>query len=957
MKKVFSKISVQFLFSAIFVMVLSFLFSHFAAILFPHLGTAHAVSLHEDLTPGTPGTSGSAWVFSVWKVALALANVIVIAELMFVAVVNIVHLQYDTYAIKKSLPLLIIGIIMANFSLLICRMLVDVAQVLANTFAADPTALATGYLCGMGFAATKTGAVLGSLSLLFGGGGGGTMLIIIIVTLLAALIAIAILAFLLWIRKVVIFLLVAVAPVAFILYAFAPTQGLFKQWWGWFLRWTFMGPIVMLLMWVASKIGETNCSGTFSISALFAMCGVTYLAAIVPMKLGGPVMAAWAGFGKKITGTGEGGYLKKPIDESIQRKKDLAKGAFGASFGNTGMGRWMDRGRKNEEAHIANYKNRRDTQMADREREVRGRHAEFAENEKELERAKNRLETTIKAQIGLHIQREASGIGQEKLASINAAGDVEREEAKAELLARGLESNPAAIEQRLREKEVEYAKTSLEENKQGTEALIREGAIENLPPDAIERIYGDQTMDRGDIYHAGRATNGMDIKNRYLEQDNRLDMLKERLAKEAGEDAQVFAERDLRRDTDIRDITGGMHDIGISVSSSYNLDGTAVAGGGTINVSDAQAAEASERLRYEATTARTDADRERLNLAALHLDAQVRTHRTTHTTYTQDMVDRTETLSTHHQTEANNAATDAQESERLATDAHSRGDATAEAAYTQDAQANRELERRHRTTANSATERANIMRGRIGHRIEYDHMLSRNLAGRRQKKINPDISDEIHTAEITNSPQELINGARDGRYGTGRARGNRQDINNVLSGEIHNSSEAGARAAVTQVGAIHSNMKTARHGDAAGLESIDGFNELMDDVRPNFKLVAAQNAMDAMNPTLQTNFQMEAARQALGPAWAGMNEAQQNAAWGGLNQTQQDAALQGLDFSQLDLKSQQNTGQRDFVDRYLTQIEEDPALSLSSSPGSKLGRSRPVDPSQRTENVGRRRHP
>jgi len=341
-------------FSAFIVLVGLFLFSHFQQNLTPSFGITHAQDLHTDLVNGK---SSQTWIFTVWKVALALANVIVIVMLLFVAVVNIVHLQYDTYAIKKSLPLLIIGIIMANFSLLICRMIVDAAQVLTNTFAGNPAGLAHDLLCGMGFLTSQAGTNLTVtatiVSLLTGGVGGvGALiaggLIIVVIILLVVLIAVLILSFLLWIRKFVIFLLVAVAPVAFILYAFPPTQGLFKQWWSWFLKWTFMGPIVMLLVWVASQIGSGNCTVTtngtnnFNISALFAECGVLYLAAIVPFKLGGPIMSAWGNLGKKASMLGQGGALRKPIDAGIQKQKDLVKGTASNYFYNkTGLGRQM----------------------------------------------------------------------------------------------------------------------------------------------------------------------------------------------------------------------------------------------------------------------------------------------------------------------------------------------------------------------------------------------------------------------------------------------------------------------------------------------------------------------------------------------------------------------------------------------------------------------------------------
>lgn len=912
---------------AILFLVGNFLFGHFQQNLTPSIGITHAQDLHTDLMPKL---SSQTWIFTIWKVALALANVIVIVMLLFVAVVNIVHLQYDTYAIKKSLPLLIIGIVMSNFSLLICRMIVDAAQVIANTFASNPKELATGLLCSIG---VVTGGSSTAPLKIMGPSVLATGLIIMIFVFLLILIAVFILAFLLWFRKTVIFLLVAVAPVAFILYAFPPTQGLFKTWWSWFLKWTFMGPIVMLLVWVASVIGKTNCDAvtnvsgtTFSISALFATCGVLYLAAIVPFKLGGPLMGAIGKAGQWATGTNKGGYLRKPVDESIQRKKDAAKGAVTTAWGNTRMGQWSDRGKKNEEGLIANYKNIRDTQLTDREDENRTRrHHDFAENEKALERAKGRLDTTIKSQIAIYLQDHAYGVGDEKLRSINAAGDVEHAESDAETLARGPAESSQATIQRLRETEVTRAKNELELSKGNTDALIKEGTINNLTPAEMNDAFGV----------GAPAMTPMDIKGLYLEQENNLVMLKERLAKRAGQDTQVMAERDLRNNTDVRAFVQELQESDVGIDANYTLDGTAAAPG-SVRVNYAQAREAAEQLRYRATTERDPADRARFEAAAQHFETQARTFEGTHGTYNAGM----------------ETALRAQEGTLR----------TAAGAATTPAETARLTHQ-----ADQMRERANFVHTNLGQQVGLrERYLTNNLAGRRMKVINPDIADEIHTQEISCSPQQLVTdvinrnpdgtirrdgaGLAVGSCGTGEARANFGDIRNIVRGNIDAVDESAARAGVVQLGAIHSTMKTARHGDAAGLESINGFNEIMHESgRDNFKVVAARNALNAMNPKLRDNMMKETMRQA-GTLDTSSGADSVDVQWAGLTAAQQEASLQGLNFNQLDLKSQVNTGQRDFVDRYLTQVEEDPAMRLATSPGARLGRSRPVGEHEWTEN-------
>lgn len=266
-------------------------------------GTPHAMDLHADLVQSTT-TQG--WMFDVWKVTLGLADIFVVLVLLFLAIVNILHIQYDTYAIKKTLPKLIIGVVMANFSVLICRMIVDVAQVLSNTFIGqDPHEFVSKLICSVALKAEANGFYTFALS--------GASLILNILFFFLILIGIVIAAFLLYIRFVVIYALVAAAPLAFIMLAFPPTESIFKKWWGWFSQWVFLAPVMMFVFWMASLVGQTNCHG-FSLTAMILAIALIYIGCLVPFKMGGAVMSAWSGFGKKA-----GGWLAKKADYGLAK--------------------------------------------------------------------------------------------------------------------------------------------------------------------------------------------------------------------------------------------------------------------------------------------------------------------------------------------------------------------------------------------------------------------------------------------------------------------------------------------------------------------------------------------------------------------------------------------------------------------------------------------------------------
>jgi len=880
-------------------------------------GIAHASTLHEDLTfPGTTG--GSAWVFTVWKIMLGLANVVVVLVLIALATVNILHINYDTFAIKKSLPLLILGIIMSYFSIFICRMIVDASSVLINTFAQNPDQLATGMLCGMGLANVGSGAI-GIFFLT----NPAFSLILIIVILLAMIIAIAILSFLLWIRKVVIFLLVAVAPAAFILYAFPPTQSLFKQWWSQFVRWVFMGPVLMFLIWLASMIGAENCkvvmgasgypASNFSIAALLSMVGVLYLAAIIPFRMGGAVMGAWSKAGKKAVSPGT-----KAATDFYNRKRDVAKGALTTAYGNTRLGQWMDRGRKFDEARVADYKERRENQMADRFEEIKGRDQRFERTKQESARAKLRLETQENINMRVILDgAEAEATKQEEIALANAKGDVEQVSAEAERVVRGRLGEA----QNLREMEVTRAKELVDIEKQERDENIKEGNVENLTQAQIEEI----TRLRG-----AEAT-PVNVKSRYLEQSNRLTLVKERATRRTQSDVEILAQRDSKNNNDLRQTMDELKEAGRGIDSTYALDGRQLAPGATERVTWTQAREAAEQLRYRATTAEGD-ERVQLENTAQYFDTQAVAFETANANYDMAMVQDLDNRAIDVERQARTAATP-EERERLQEQADKMMDAS----------------RRVRDRVTSAAARG--VPAEIGFRQYY---LTNNLAGRRQKIINPDVADEIHTAVISNPASTLYQDVLDDKQvGSGEAKTNRAGIFTAINGGINDLDEAQARGAMIQLGAIHTIMMTARHGETKGLNQINGMMRIMDGAgRGEFKVAAARQAIATMRPENQLQVHSEAFNQYQQYCTSRGLPTPAGADWGGLTAGEQEAALQNLDFEQLNVKgtTKEAVAQRDFVDRFLDRFEEDEGMGLTSSPGNRAARSRAVDARHFTEN-------
>lgn len=253
-----------------------------------------------------------------WRIMFGLATAFLVVVLLFLAFVNILHINYDTYQIQKALPMLLAGYVMAAFSLFICRMFVDAAGVLSFTFTKG-NAFTNIYIplaTNLGTWWGGVGVVGGIAALIFGMPliGIGLLLVGGIVVLLPV-IALIVVWFLTSIRIAVILLLAVLAPAAFVALGFPVAQSLFKQWWTNWTKWVFLKPIMFLILWLAVILG----GGSFSWTSWLITLGLTYFAFTVPLTLGGQVMGAWLKFGQSISGTGKGGYLTKFVGSTAAR--------------------------------------------------------------------------------------------------------------------------------------------------------------------------------------------------------------------------------------------------------------------------------------------------------------------------------------------------------------------------------------------------------------------------------------------------------------------------------------------------------------------------------------------------------------------------------------------------------------------------------------------------------------
>lgn len=229
-------------------------------------------------------------VARIWRTILNITNGVVILVFLVLGFATIFHVQVDTYGVKKALPNVIIAIILANFSLFITRMVVDVSNIfivsIVNSFENGSKGLVDSLTGGFvqggletlgdlidGFNNLgKTGSnslelietTLGKLKWIGAAftaftAGGYLLLGAVILAALAIIlpsIFVLILAILFYVRTYVILALAAVAPLAFISFALPASQVLFRQWWTQLVRWAMLGPIAFFMLWLAIQFGN-----------------------------------------------------------------------------------------------------------------------------------------------------------------------------------------------------------------------------------------------------------------------------------------------------------------------------------------------------------------------------------------------------------------------------------------------------------------------------------------------------------------------------------------------------------------------------------------------------------------------------------------------------------------------------------------------------------------------------
>jgi hypothetical protein len=230
-----------------------------------------------------------------------IVNIPVILLFLIIGFAEILRLKVDTYGFKKILPALILAMVAAQFSYVICKLIIDVANVTLTLFTNGE--LLKNVAGGYGNVSTVFNNTMTGSNGLFPSGvydwnsfsyGGFFKVFFETIFMFVAGILMLVLAFLFIVRTWYLYLLVIFSGAAFMMIVLPVTKGLFNKWWSEFLRWTFIPVASMMFLWLGSVFisHPVITDATFGTEIMnIIVAGLCLWGAItMPFKMGGIVM-------------------------------------------------------------------------------------------------------------------------------------------------------------------------------------------------------------------------------------------------------------------------------------------------------------------------------------------------------------------------------------------------------------------------------------------------------------------------------------------------------------------------------------------------------------------------------------------------------------------------------------------------------------------------------------------
>lgn len=213
--------------------------------------------VHTSIVKDLADTRGQgSTLYQAWSFFRNVANIMFVIAMLFVIFSQITGFGIDNYGIKKILPKLIITAIIVNFSYVICGIIVDISNLAGDALRGIFEGIADG-TTGTSDRGNITGGVVqivaslvNAIAPVVAGGAAAGGITYLVVTGITASTSGSFLAFIfpilsiagaaalaglfamlmLGLRQSLIIIMIAISPIAFVLYAIPNTNALFKKW-------------------------------------------------------------------------------------------------------------------------------------------------------------------------------------------------------------------------------------------------------------------------------------------------------------------------------------------------------------------------------------------------------------------------------------------------------------------------------------------------------------------------------------------------------------------------------------------------------------------------------------------------------------------------------------------------------------------------------------------------------
>lgn len=193
----------------------------------------------------------AAVIYDAWQILRNLGNIFFILAIVAIGVATVFRIS--GYAVKDVLVKLITGAILINFSLTIAQAILGIADTAQNQFLGPNTGAIRAIVNPLVTTDIWKGVVahLGEYTTSIQG-------IVAFWIIFAAFVALLGIAFLLFARVILLWILLMLSPIPYVAMVLPATRKFSHQWWSTFMKWAFMTPIIAFMLNLTATITEGN---------------------------------------------------------------------------------------------------------------------------------------------------------------------------------------------------------------------------------------------------------------------------------------------------------------------------------------------------------------------------------------------------------------------------------------------------------------------------------------------------------------------------------------------------------------------------------------------------------------------------------------------------------------------------------------------------------------------------